>query len=108
MDEREHRRTDDGEHRFTRRADVRIEAEIREAGGGKFKIDVLDLSVTGFRMHSLTFINPESRVYLTMPGMAPLAAKVAWTKGDYYGCEFDNPLYPAVFDHIVSHFPTLG
>lgn len=98
----------DGEHRFTKRSDVAIEAEIREAGGGKFKIDVLDLSVSGFRMHSLTFINPEVRIYLTMPGMAPLAAKVAWTKGDYYGCEFDNPLYPAVFDHIVSSFPSLG
>ncbi len=108
MDERKNRQADDGEHRFTRRADVRIEAEIREVGAGKFKINVLDLSVTGFRMHSLTFINPESPVFLTMPGMAPLSAKVAWTKGDYYGCEFDSPLYPAVFDHIVSNFPSLG
>ncbi len=108
MEDREIRRAHSGESRFTRRAEVRIAAEIRETGGGKTKIDVLDLSVTGFRMHSLSFINPESRVYLTMPGMAPLAAQVAWAKGDYYGCRFDNPLYPAVFDHIVSRFPSLG
>ncbi|MBH9536900.1 PilZ domain-containing protein [Novosphingopyxis sp. YJ-S2-01] len=108
MEDRETRRAQSADSRFTRREEVRIAAEIREAGGGKTKIDVLDLSVTGFRMHSLAFINPESRVYLTMPGMAPLAAQVAWTKGDYYGCHFDNPLYPAVFDHIVSRFPSLG
>lgn len=108
MEDRENPKDMDGEHRFTRRADVSIEAEIRETGGGKFKIFVLDLSVTGFRMQSLSFINPQSRVYLTLPGLAPLEAHVAWTKGDYYGCEFANPLYPAVFDHIVSRFPALG
>ena len=108
MEDRETGRAESEESRFTRRAEVRIAAEIREAGGGKTIVDVLDLSVTGFRMHSLAFINAESRVYLTMPGMAPLVAQVAWTKGDYYGCHFDNPLYPAVFDHIVARFPSLG
>ncbi len=108
MDDREEHRDGVGEHRFTSRKDVNIEAEIREAGAGRFKIFVLDLSETGFRMKSLTFINPESRVTLTLPGLAPLAAQVAWTKGDLYGCSFANPLYPAVFDHIVQKFPALG
>ena len=108
MEDRNENRQPDGEHRFTQRTDVSIEAEIREAGGGRFKIYVLDLSETGFRMKSLTYINPESRITLTLPGMAPLAASVAWAKSDHYGCSFLNPLYPAVLDHIVRQYPSLG
>lgn len=91
------------------RGDVRIYADIRESGGGKQRIAVVDLSRSGFRMHC-TFLIPEDRtVFLTMPGFASLEARIAWRDSEhYYGCEFRQPLYEAVYDHIVRSFPVLA
>lgn len=95
------------EHRSSGRSDVNIRAEVRESGAGNFHIFVLDLSQTGFRMRSLSYINPEKIIFLRMPGFAPLESKVMWSNGDFYGCEFSRPLHPAVLDHIVAKFPAL-
>ena len=98
----------DGNGRNTRRAQVRIGAQIRADGGPRFSVDVLDLSLSGFRIHSLNYIGPEARVVLTLPELSPLSAHIVWANADIYGCAFDAPLYPAVFDHIASKFPSFG
>lgn len=93
--------------RFSR-GGVSIRADIREAGqGGKQQIAVLDLSQSGFRMHCPFYIPDDRSVFLTMPGFEPMEARIAWHKGHEYGCEFLQPLYPAVFDHILRAFPAL-
>lgn len=95
------------DHRLSYRSDVDIPAEVRESGAGRFQISVLDLSQSGFRMRSLTYINPEKKIFLTLPGFAPLESEIAWNDGELYGCRFCKPLYPAVFDHICAKFPAL-
>lgn len=90
------------------RGDVRIAAEIRESGAGKQRISVMDLSRSGFRMHCVFYIPSDRTVYLTMPGFASLEARIAWQEGDYYGCEFHQPLHEAVFDHLLRAYPALG
>lgn len=97
-----------GNGRQYERGDVRILAEIRESGAGKQRVSVLDLSPSGFRMHCIFYIPEDRTVFLTMPGFAPLEAMIAWHRGDYYGCRFAQPLYQAVYDHIVKQFPSLG
>ena len=92
---------------FSRNA-VRIPAEIRETGGGKQKVDVLDLSRSGFRMNCVFLIPVDRAVFLTMPGFQSLEARIAWHEGDYYGCRFVNRLHEAVYDHVVGSFPSLG
>lgn len=90
------------------RGDVRIAAEIRESGAGKQKISVIDLSRSGFRMHCLFYIPHDRTVYLTLPGFASLEAHIAWQDGDYYGCEFHQPLHEAIFEHLLRAYPALG
>jgi hypothetical protein len=89
--------------RRAQRLDVRMKASLRESGCTKFNVDVLDMSVSGFRFETAYSIAPSSRVWLTIPGLAALEAIVAWQDHYRYGCYFVDPLHIAVFDHIVAH-----
>ncbi len=99
------RRTD---NRMSSRSGVQITAEIRQRADFKVTAEILDLSLSGFRMHCVVSLNDELPLHMTLPGFAPQSSIVRWVKGYEYGCEFSSPLYPAVYDHIVSAFPSLG
>lgn len=90
------------------RGDVQIYADIREQGGGKHKVNIIDLSRSGFRIHSLTYIKVDRIVFLTIPGYAALEARIAWHSGDLYGCEFVSQLHVAIYDHMLTSFPALA
>ena len=53
-------------------------------------------------------LNDHGRIFITLPGFGPLEAEVVWRIGESYGCAFVAPLHPAVFDHILAKFPSLG
>jgi hypothetical protein len=42
------------------------------------------------------------QVWLKLPGMDALSARVAWELDLMIGCKFDVPLHPAVFAKIVN------
>ena len=91
------------EHRRTVRLDVRFNACLREPGSAqKFEVDVIDLSMTGFRFETSFTIRPGSKVFVTIPGMSTLDATVHWGRGFVYGAQFDQQLYAAVFDMIAK------
>ena len=89
------------------RGDVTIPGEIRERGGGKQKVAVIDLSQSGFRLHCMLLIPEDRMVFLTMQGLEPMEARIAWHQQDFYGCEFKRPLYQAVFEHVIRTYPML-
>lgn len=78
-----------------------MQARIRERGT-PFDLDVVDLSPTGFRGETVYNLPIGSRIFATLPGLAPLEAKVMWRDAVFVGCAFATPLHPAVFDHIVA------
>lgn len=88
--------------RRAQRLDVQMKASLRETGCTKFNVDVLDMSVSGFRFETAYSIAPSTRVWLTIPGLSALEAVVAWQDRFRYGCYFVNPLHIAVFDHIIA------
>ena len=91
------------EHRRTMRLDVCFNAGLREPGSAhKFEVDVIDLSMTGFRFETSFTIKPGSMVFVTIPGMSTLEATVHWSRGFIYGAQFDHPLHTAVFDLIAA------
>jgi hypothetical protein len=89
--------------RGAKRLDVVFRAGLRERGTTRFDIKVVDLSITGFRCETSCTLVPGSSIWLTIPGLAPLEARVAWRDKFRYGCAFAHPLHIAVFDHIVMH-----
>lgn len=89
------------------RGAVSISAYIREAGAGKQRVSVIDLSCSGFRMHCIFLIPQHRTVYLTMPNFEAMEARIAWHEDQFYGCEFKQRLHQAVYEHVVRAHPTL-
>ncbi len=90
------------ESRHALRKSVKMRAHLRDRGTTRFEIEVIDLSVTGFRAQTSFTLWPGTTVWLTLPGLAGLEAVVAWRDKTLYGCAFSKSLHPAVFDHIVA------
>jgi hypothetical protein len=92
-------------YRRYQRGDVHIVAQIREKGYGYQSAKVADLSRSGCRVITNTFFSPDHPLFITLPGFAPLEARIAWHVRDEYGCEFVAELHEAIFDHIVRQYP---
>lgn len=94
-------------HREFCRGAVSIAAEIRVTGSNKNRVQILDLSQTGFRMECLTFMSDCKTIFLTLPSFHQLESRIVWQTEWMYGCQFVRPLHAAVYDHIVRTFPAL-
>jgi len=90
------------EARRAARRPVAIRAQLRPPGSDRLMVEVTDLSETGFQIETVYRLKTGSTVWLAIPTLAPLEAIVAWNRARHYGCRFQRPLYPAVFDHIVA------
>lgn len=95
------------EFRRYARGEVDIVIDLRESGGGRLQAQIVDISQSGCRIATVTYLNENRRIFITLPGFGPLEAEVVWRIGENYGCAFISPLHPAVYDHIVAKFPSL-
>jgi hypothetical protein len=89
------------EARGAQRQGVVLGAGLRQRGAHAITVQVLDLSVTGFRAATHLTLETGSDVWLKMPGLESLHARVVWMRGHLLGCEFVRPLHPAVLDMVV-------
>jgi hypothetical protein len=90
------------EGRRSKRVAVELGAGLRARGGTGVSIEILDLSVSGFRASTHLDLAPGADVWLRLPGLEPYQATVAWAKGHYVGCKFERPLHSAVLEMIVA------
>jgi len=94
---------DSPDSRGALRKAVSLNAQLRDRGSTKFAIRVIDISTTGFRAECEFRLHEDTLVWLTLPGMAGLQARVAWRDGNFlYGFVFAQPLHEAVFAHIAA------
>ena len=90
------------DHRCAFRRGVALRAKLRNRSSTRFDVSVLDLSRTGFRAEVDYSLDPGAIVWIMLPGLQGLEATIAWRHGQTVGAAFRQPLYPAVFDHIVA------
>ncbi|HYJ29897.1 MAG TPA: PilZ domain-containing protein [Allosphingosinicella sp.] len=90
---------------FDRRRYMRHTVQV---GGGlsanirpSLSVLVTDLSAGGCGIEHDIELEPGARVWLRLPGLENLPARVAWTADRKAGLSFDNPLHPAVVEHVV-------
>jgi len=88
--------------RRTARADVTVGAGLRQRGASGVTIQLLDLSINGFRAATHLELEAGTDVWLRLPGLESLHARVIWMRGHLLGGEFVRPLHPAVLDMIVA------
>ena len=82
--------------------------QMRPSGSRGFAVIVRDLSLSGVACEALTAMSPGTRVWLTLPGLSALQAKIVWNDGMMVGCAFDTLLNPAVMQNILAGFPAKG
>jgi hypothetical protein len=78
-----------------------IGAGIRQRGASAVGAHIIDLSTHGFRASTHLDLQIGADVWLKLPGLEAMHAKVAWTDSHYVGCAFERPLHPAVLQMIV-------
>lgn len=89
------------------RSPVEIIAELFVSESVRFKVEVHDLSSSGFRIETANHIPLDRLVYLRIPGLQSLQARIAWNDRENYGCSFSKPLHSATCDHLAMRFPKL-
>jgi hypothetical protein len=89
--------------RKSERADVAFAAGLRQRGAHAVSVQIMDLSVDGFRAATHLQLLPGSDVWLKLPGLETLHSRVVWMRGHMLGCEFVRPLHPAVLQMIVRN-----
>ena len=92
------------EKRRTKRDKLVCRASFRETGSGAFEVELSDISPHGFCM--ITYARPaiDTHIWVKLPGLNSLEAVVRRGDGNVHGCEFIQPLHPAVSDHLVREW----
>lgn len=93
------------EDRSAPRIRLKIPASMRPSGSPGFSVIVRDMSLSGVACEALTGMSPGTRVWLTLPGLSALPAKIIWNDGTMVGCAFDTLLNHAVMANILARFP---
>jgi len=83
------------------RASVCLWCEVRQGTRPWKRTRLEDISPDGFRIAWLPGCHPDLAPKIRIPGLEVLSADIRWKRGDGLGCQFTNPLYMGVFEHIV-------
>ncbi len=87
-----------------RRVDRRTyDAQIQFRKGMKrAMVKLRNISQLGACISGVFLVHENDQFYLTLPGLAPIEARVAWVAEFEFGCEFMQPLSPVILDAIVA------
>ena len=92
------------EAEFPRRCErrpVRGAVAFRRSGQHRVMVNLLDISVEGFRIETFGGVTDGAVVWVTLPGLAPIEARVVWCRRDEAGCRFVNPLHASVLERLL-------
>ena len=84
------------------RAPVSLDARVGKGGLDRALCKVVDLSVQGARLQTYSAMRKGTTIWLTLPGLAPVAADVIWADDYLAGCQFREPLAAEVFEALVN------
>ena len=76
------------------RLEIEAEVPLREHGRVAVDARLINLSSHGFMAETEALIEPGSRVWLKLPGIARANAVVVWSRGGRIGGEFAEPVDP--------------
>lgn len=92
---------DQNNQRAGERRAVETEVELRR-GAFRHEVAMLDLSAAGCKTEIAEHLEVGERLFVTMPGLEPLEARVRWEDGWRAGMAFERSIHPAVFDHVAG------
>ena len=97
--------TDPQDRRREERHAIGAWGRYRTGRGVARHVKIFDVNARGCRFYDkFGTLKPESHITMKIGNIGPLLTYVRWTEGFVVGCEFDEPLYGAVLDHITKYF----
>jgi hypothetical protein len=89
--------------RGSRRVPIsKAEASVRRLGRFCFQLPLRDICEAGCKVDLVEPIAADDPVVARLPGLELFRARVAWTRGQSAGLQFERPMHPAVFALLVS------
>jgi transcriptional regulator with XRE-family HTH domain len=82
------------------RRKLRLEAQGALPSGAAPRIVVHDISATGLLIESPVPLSIDERLGIELPHAGDTWAKVIWASGQFFGCQFDAPVSPAVLSAV--------
>lgn len=74
------------------RRKLRLEVEGKLASGGATNVQVHNISTTGLLLESAVALAVGERIEVDLPHAGPSRAKVIWSSGKLFGCQFHTPI----------------
>lgn len=93
---------DEGENRWERRVRVRATAQLRSTVHPPHPVEVTDICSHGLRLETWARHMVGDNVWLRLPTLGAIPARVVWAEGHRTGFRFDQPLHPAVLSMLVE------
>lgn len=86
------------------RLQTRICVMVRRLGRRGQWIDAHDISPRGCRLEFVDLPRPNDRLWVQLPGLEAVEARVRWVDGNHAGILFANPIHPAVYDLLLDRW----
>jgi hypothetical protein len=84
------------------RAPVSLDARIGRGGLDRALCKVVDLSVHGARLQTYSALRPGVMIWLALPRVGHVAARVIWADDFEAGLEFQDPLPSDDFERLTA------
>lgn len=84
------------------RACVSLETTMRELGTSGIGARILNLSIEGVMIESDGRFVTGSYVWIMLPEVGPISAKVIWSRGGRAGARFTAPLSQPDYHHLTA------
>lgn len=84
------------------RLEIPAEVSLRRPGRFNYRARLFDLSATGCRVEFVERPRVAERIWVKFEGFDSIEATVRWRDGFFGGVEFVRPIYPSVFDLLMS------
>ena len=98
----------DRERRRRRRQRVAAEVDFRRTHEPRCPVALRDLSPQGCRIGSRLRLDRGGLVWVRLPSLESLPARVRWVGELESGVEFDRPMHVAVYDMIAGRLARGG
>lgn len=88
--------------RRSNRIALDADVALRRSGQNNYRVRVYDASPLGCKLEFVERPRVDEHVWVKFDGIDAIESSVCWVNGFVVGVEFVRPIYPAVFDALVT------
>ena len=86
--------------RKAERVPLQADIDFRRTGEHRWRVNIHDISPQGCRVEVPVRVKPGDTIWISLPGLEAIQARVCWVKEWVAGVEFERPLHQAVFEMV--------